>query len=98
MSRGRRVLVVSNFVYTVGSGLYLTAGVLYFTEAVGLPAGQVGLGLGIAGCVSLAVGIAAGHLADRRGARGVYLTTLVVQALATAAFLLADGFWPFVLA
>ncbi|MDH6538617.1 MFS transporter [Streptomyces sp. SPB4] len=94
----QRVLAASNFVYTVGSGLFLTAGVLYFTQAVHLPAGQVGLGLGIAGFLSLAVGIAVDHLADRRGARGVYATTLVVQALATAGFALADGFWPFVLA
>jgi MFS family permease len=94
----QRVIAASNFVYAVGSGLYLTAGVLYFTQAVHLPASQVGLGLGIAGLVSLAVGIAVGHLADRRGARGVYATTLVVQALATAGFVLVDGFWPFVLA
>ncbi|WP_369264436.1 MFS transporter [Streptomyces sp. R35] len=94
----QRVIAASNFVYTVGSGLYLTAGVLYFTQAVHLPAGQVGLGLGIAGLVSLAVGIAVGHLADTRGARGVYATTLVVQALATAGFVLVDSFWPFVLA
>jgi MFS family permease len=58
----------------------------------------VGLGLGIAGLVSLAVGVAVGHLADRHGARGIYAATLVVQALATAGFVLADGFWPFVLA
>ncbi|MCX4408516.1 MFS transporter [Streptomyces sp. NBC_01764] len=94
----QRVIAASNFVYTVGSGLYLTAGVLYFTQAVHLPAGQVGLGLGIGGFVSLAVGIAVGHLADTHGARGVYATTLVVQALATAGFVLADSFWPFVLA
>ncbi|MFF4232758.1 MFS transporter [Streptomyces sp. NPDC001820] len=94
----QRVLAASNFVYTVGSGLFLTAGVLYFTQAVHLPAAQVGLGLGIAGFVSLALGIAAGHLADRRGARGVHAATLVVQALATAGFVLADSFWPFVLA
>ncbi|WP_095937984.1 MFS transporter [Streptomyces sp. Tue6028] len=94
----RRVIAASNFVYTVGSGLYLTAGVLYFTEAVRLPAGQVGLGLGIAGIVSLVLGIAVGHLADRRGARGVYAATLAVQALATAGFVLVDGFWSFVLA
>ncbi|WP_405883432.1 MFS transporter [Streptomyces sp. NBC_01136] len=94
----RRVIAASNFVYTVGSGLYLTAGVLYFTQAVHLPAAQVGLGLGIAGFVSLALGIAAGHLADTHGARGVYVATLVVQALATAAFVWADSFWPFVLA
>lgn len=94
----QRVLAVSNFINTVGSGLYLTAGVLYFTEAVHLPAGQVGLGLGIAGLVALAVGVAVGHLADRHGARGIYAATLVVQALATAGFVLADSFWPFVLA
>ncbi|MDG4857568.1 MFS transporter [Streptomyces sp. T-3] len=94
----QRVLAASNFVYTVGSGLYLTAGVLYFTQAVHLSASQVGLGLAIAGFLSLAVGIAVGHLADRYGARGVYLATLAVQALATAGFVLADSFWPFVLA
>ncbi|MEW2418309.1 MFS transporter [Streptomyces sp. NPDC046866] len=94
----QRTIAASNFVYTLGSGLYLTAGVLYFTEAVRLPAAQVGLGLGIAGILALAAGIAAGHLADRRGARGVYAATLVVQALATAGFLLADGFGPFVAA
>ncbi|MEV0485283.1 MFS transporter [Streptomyces sp. NPDC050508] len=93
----QRVLAASNFIYTVGSGLYLTAGVLYFTQAVRLPPGQVGLGLGIAGIVALGVGIAVGHLADVYGARGVYATTLVVQALATAGFVLADSFWPFVL-
>ncbi|MGI5487027.1 MFS transporter [Microtetraspora malaysiensis] len=92
----QRVIAASNFVYTVGSGLYLTAGVLYFTQAVHLPTGQVGLGLGIAGVVSLASGIAVGHLADKHGARGVYATTLLVQALATAGFVLADSFWPFV--
>ncbi|MBB5932402.1 MFS transporter [Streptomyces echinatus] len=93
----QRVLAASNFVYTVGSGLYLTAGVLYFTEAVHLPADQVGIGLGIAGLLALALGVAVGHLADRCGARGVYAGTLLVQALATAGFVLADGFWPFVL-
>ncbi|MEU1090956.1 MFS transporter [Streptomyces sp. NPDC005892] len=94
----QRVLAASNFVYTLGSGLYLTAGVLYFTQAVHLPAARVGLGLGAAGIVALAVGIAVGHLADRRGARGIYATTLAVQALATAGFLWADSFWLFVLA
>ncbi|MET9126492.1 MFS transporter [Streptomyces sp. NPDC004528] len=96
-TRPQRVLAASNFIYTVGSGLYLTAGVLYFTEAVHLPAGQVGLGLGIAGLLALTLGVAVGHLADRLGARGIYAATLVVQALATAGFVLVDSFWPFVL-
>jgi MFS family permease len=94
----QRALAVSNLVYTVGSGLYLTAGVLYFTQAVRLPAGEVGLGLGLAGVVALVTGILVGHVADRRGARGVYAVTLVVQAAATAAFVLTGGFWSFVFA
>ncbi|WP_189114169.1 MFS transporter [Pilimelia terevasa] len=94
----QRVIAASNLVHALGSGLYLTAGVLYFTQAARLPAAEVGLGLGIAGAFSLAAGIAVGHLADRIGARGVYAATLAVQALATAAFVLADRFWPFVLA
>ncbi|WP_328673837.1 MFS transporter [Streptomyces sp. NBC_00328] len=97
-TRPQRVLAASEFVHTIGTGLYLTAGVLYFTEAVHLPAGQVGLGLGSAGLVALALGVTVGHLADRYGARGVYRATLVVQALATAGFVLADSFWPFVFA
>ncbi|MGW6741572.1 MFS transporter [Streptomyces sp. NPDC055025] len=91
----QRVLTGVNFVYTVGSGLYLTGGVLYFTEAVHLPVSQVGLGLGIAGLFALALGVAVGHLADRHGARGVYAVALVVQGSATAGFVLADSFWPF---
>ncbi len=97
-TRPQRVLAASTFVYTVGSGLYLTAGVLYFTRAVHLPAAQVGLGLTIAGFVSLALGIGVGRLADRYGARGISVAALVVQALATAGFVLAHSFWPFVLA
>ncbi|MET7402621.1 MFS transporter [Dactylosporangium sp. NPDC005572] len=94
--RPQRMLAASNFVFTVGSGLYLTAGVLYFTEAVRLPPAQVGFGLGIAGLLALALGVAVGHVADRRDARTVYAATLVVQAAATAGFLRVDGFWAFV--
>ncbi|MFJ9808495.1 MFS transporter [Streptomyces sp. NPDC101158] len=93
----QRVIAASNLVNTMGSGLYLTAGVLYFTQAMHLPAAHVGLGLGVAGLVSLVVGITAGHLADRREARGVYAVTLVVRAAATGGFLLADRLWVFLL-
>jgi hypothetical protein len=55
------VIAVSNLVDTVGSGIYFTAGVLYFTQAAHLPAGEVGRGLGIA----------VGHLAGRHSARVV---------------------------
>ncbi|MGW3044443.1 MFS transporter [Kitasatospora sp. NPDC001159] len=93
----RRVLAVATLVYTVGYGIYLTAGVLYFTRVVDLPASQVGIGLSVAGGVSLAVGVPVGHLADRHGARGVYVATLVLWAAAMGGLCLADGFGLFLL-
>lgn len=89
----QRLLAVSNLVFTLGSGLYLTAGVLYFTEGMRPPAGQLGIGLAIAGAVALVVSVAVGRLADRFGARGVYTIMLLVQATATATFLLAGPGW-----
>lgn len=88
----QRLLACSTLVNSTGSGDFLTAGVLYFTRTVGLPAGQVGLGLSAAGLASLA----AGRLADAHGARGVYALTLLVRALATAGFVFATFFTGFV--
>ena len=91
----QRTLSASTFVNAIGSGIQLTAAVLYFTQAVRLPPAQVGLGLGVAGALSLAAGVLAGHWADRRGARGVYAATLVGRGAATAGFAAVDGFWAF---
>jgi hypothetical protein len=93
----QRVMAASDLVNTFGGGLYLTAGVLYFTQDADLPTAQVGLGLGVAGVVALFAGIGCGHLADRRGARGVYVVTVVIRAAATAGFLLAHHFWIFLI-
>jgi MFS family permease len=93
----RRLLTVVALVSMTGYGVYLTAGVLYFIRVVHLPPAQVGLGLSVAGAVALAAGIPGGHLADRRGARGVYAATLVVAAAAMAGLCVANGFWSFLL-
>nr|BFD95754.1 MFS transporter [Kitasatospora sp. Xyl93] len=77
----------------MGNGLFNTAAVLYFTLVVHLPAAQVGAGLTIAGLCGLAVGIPAGNLADRYGPRTVWLTSLALQAVTMAAFVLIDS-WP----
>jgi hypothetical protein len=47
-AKPRRVLAVVTLAATVGKGIFLTAGVLYFIQAVHLPAVQVGLGWGAA--------------------------------------------------
>jgi MFS family permease len=92
-----RLLAVATLVNMLGYGVYLAAGVLYFTRVVHLPASQIGLGLTIAGGIGLAVGIPVGTLADRRGARNVYAVTLLLGAVAMAGLCLANGFWSFLL-
>ncbi|MEV0176959.1 MFS transporter [Streptomyces sp. NPDC050803] len=91
----RRTLKLLVLVNTVGNGMYMTAGVLYFTRVVGLSAAEVGAGLSVAGLVALLAGVPVGHLADRRGPRGVYAATLVTSGLGMASFLLVGGFWQF---
>lgn len=93
----QRALIAAAFVSRVGNGLFNTAAVLYFTLVVHLPAAQVGAGLTIAGLCGLAAGVPAGNLADRYGARTIWLVTLVVQAATMAAFVLVDSWAAFTL-
>jgi predicted MFS family arabinose efflux permease len=80
----------------LGSGAFLTMSALYFTRVVGLSAGQIGAGLGVAGLVSMATGVPIGHLADRLNARTVQVGMLLVMSLLTAAFLVTTAFWQYV--
>jgi MFS family permease len=95
--RPARLLAFATLMSTIGYGVYLTAGVLYFTRAVHLPAAQVGIGLTVGAAVSLAAGIPFGHLADRRGARSVYALTLGLGTVSMAGLCLARDFWTFLL-
>ncbi|MFJ9340527.1 MFS transporter [Streptomyces sp. NPDC101733] len=95
--RPQRALILASFVSRVGNGLFNTAAVLYFTLVVHLPAAQVGLGLTIAGLTGLSAGIPAGNLADRYGPRTVWLTSLVMQAVTMAAFVLIHSWLTFTL-
>ncbi|GLY30936.1 MFS transporter [Kineosporia sp. NBRC 101731] len=92
-----RLLAVATLVNMTGYGIYLTAGVLYFTRIVDLSAGQIGAGLSAAGAVALLSGIPAGHLADRLGARSVYTATLLIGAVAMAGLCVANDFWSFLI-
>ena len=92
-----RPLAASTLVNTVGNGLFLTGSVLFFTRSVGLSPPQVGAGLTVAGLCGLLVGVPAGHLADRRGAREVLVALNVGAAAAMAAFALVGSFATFLL-
>ncbi|NEE41780.1 MFS transporter, partial [Streptomyces sp. SID7982] len=89
---GLRRFAVANLVNTVGSGLYITGGTLYFTRAVGLSVGQTALGMTLGTGLGLALMMVFGRLADRFGPKLVYLGLLVAQALAMAAFTQVGSF------
>ena len=58
----------------------------------------MGVGLTIAGLLSLLVGIPAGHLADRRGAREILVCLYLLETLAMASFVLVHDVVTFVVA
>jgi MFS family permease len=93
-----RALAVAQLTDSIGLGGYLVCSALYFTRVVGLSPTQVGFGLTVGWAVAFVVAVPLGHLADRRGPRGV----AIVLALCTAAALLlllgVRSFVPFVLA
>ena len=92
-----RLLAVTTLVTTFGSGLFYTTSALFFTRIVGLSVAQVGVGLTIAGLCGVLAGLPFGHLADRRGARRLLVVLLVLEGLATLAFVAVDSFAAFVL-
>ncbi|MFE9425964.1 MFS transporter [Kitasatospora sp. NPDC006697] len=97
-SAPQRRLALGGFVNQLGTAAFLATVPLYALRVIGLPIGQVGLGLGVAGVVGLLAGPPVGHLADRHGPRGIFLTTLLVQAVAMLSLLFAHSFAAFALA
>lgn len=77
---------LANLVNTVGSGLYLTGSALFFTRVVGLSVSQVATGLALTTAVGLALMTLFGRLADRFGAKPVYLGLLLTQSAAMVWF------------
>jgi len=88
----QRTLALVSLVNTTGNGMFLTVGALYFTQVIGLSAGQVGLGLTIAAVVGLTVSTPMGHVADVRGPRGVYLGLTVALGVASLGYLVVGSF------
>ncbi|GHI03121.1 hypothetical protein AQI88_02020 [Streptomyces cellostaticus] len=75
----------------VGTGMFLPISVLYFTVVVGLSAGAVGAGLGIAGLVGSVATPLSGTLIDRFGARKVVVCCWAAGALAYVGYLGVHG-------
>jgi len=87
-----RRLMVMSFIDSVGTALYVAGSVIYFTQKVGLSAGEVGLGLSIASVVGLAGVIPSGWVAHRFGTQRTLIVFHIWRAAALASFVLVDSF------
>ncbi|MCP2347311.1 MFS transporter [Nonomuraea roseoviolacea] len=91
-----RVLTAAQLIASTGDGAYIVTSALYFTGVVGMSPAQVGVGLTLGWAVGAVAGVPLGHLADRRGPRGVAVLLALATAVAVASFVLVRSFAPFV--
>ncbi|WP_232838984.1 MFS transporter [Streptomyces triticisoli] len=70
---------------SLGTGLYVVLAPLFLTTQAGLSAGDVGIGLGVAGVVGLLAAVPVGRLADNRGPRRTLLYMYGIQAASAGA-------------
>lgn len=81
-----RALTLSTMALAASNGVFYAVSALYFTRVIGLSAGTVGLGLGIAGGAGVVGAFLAGRWSDRWGAHRVQVGGVAAQALALGAY------------
>src|SRR2546430_9957281 len=75
-----RTMAVQSMVYAIGNGVFLAGSAVFFLHVVGLKPTQVGLGLSIAGGISLLLSVPLGALIDRVGSRRTWFVAAVGEA------------------
>ena len=63
------------------TGSFMTGTAVFFTQVVGLTGAQIGLGMSVAGVVTLALSVPLGRLSDRMGAKVLWAMASFVEAL-----------------
>jgi MFS family permease len=81
-SRTGRVLAYCATVDSLTIGLFLAATTLYFVAVLGIPAVTIATALAVANIAGLVIPVPLGGLADRIGARKVYVSLMGVRATA----------------
>lgn len=96
--RTLRIFATATLITMAGNGAFTVCLALYFTEIEDLSPTEFGTGLSIGGIVGLLAGIPCGHLADRRGPRGVTGLLTALAGAGSATYLLVGDFPDLVLA
>ncbi|QOV33833.1 MFS transporter [Streptomyces ferrugineus] len=92
-TRGHGRFVTGNLVDSLGNGMLLPLGLLYFTTLRDLPLAAVGAAVTVGQLAALPVVFAAGRFMDRHGPRRLTVVANVVSAAGFLSFLLADRPW-----
>lgn len=88
---GAGLVASSALADAVGSGLFLSGSVIYFSQRLGLSPMTIGTGLGIAGVVALLVVAPLGAVGDRTGYAHALRTAHLLRAALFPLYLLVDG-------
>ncbi|WP_328603337.1 MFS transporter [Amycolatopsis sp. NBC_00345] len=91
--RGHGGLVAALAVDSVGTGLFMPFGVVYFLYTTTLPLTVVGACLTVARLLAIPMSIVVGPLIDRYGARRVLIWGNLLGASAFVGYLFADAAW-----
>jgi MFS family permease len=78
------------------TGSFLTGTAVFFTQIVGLSGAQVGLGLSLAGVVTLLLSLPLGRLSDHVGAKPLWAASALVEAVLYFAWPAVGGMVSFV--
>ncbi|MFD3328031.1 MFS transporter [Streptomyces sp. NPDC058701] len=92
-----RRLLTAQGVNGFGDGLWFSIWAIYLTQIRHIPAGSMGLAMGIGGLVGLLAAVPIGVAAERRGPREVLCTVIVLRGLAMIAYVFVGGFWSLLL-
>ena len=78
------------------TGSFMTGTAVFFTQVVGLSGAQVGLGMSIAGAVTLALALPLGRLTDKVGAKPLWAVASLFEAVFYFAWPASRDMWSFV--
>jgi Major Facilitator Superfamily len=81
----------------IGNGAWYTSWAIFLTRQVGLSPAEVGIGMTIAGACGVLAATPLGCVADRIGAREMFVCLLVLQGLTAGAYGLVHGAGTFLL-